>query len=323
MGAEYAPFFRLGSPGFRNEVICLSRLAASARRSPGCRHTIREKGRPVKDEQGRVDRRQLVPETQAIWDSKAEFWDDRMGEGNLFQLVLIGPAAERLLELRSGERVLDIACGNGVFARRLASLGARVTATDFSPRFLELARARSQPGQEIDYRLADATNEDELVALGEGRFDAIVCNMALMDMPVIDPLFRATRRLLRPVGRMVFAVPHPAFNSNATTHVMELEDRAGELVEWRSIKLRDYLHVPPGKGAGMPDEPAPHWYFHRPLAELLGACFAAGLVIDDLEEPAFGPEHSVPNRPLSWFNYTDVPPVLVIRVGPAEPAGTR
>lgn len=260
--------------------------------------------------------RRLVPETRAIWDRKAEFWDARMGEGNPFQLVLIGPAAERLLALQPGERVLDIACGNGVFARRLARLGGRVTATDFSPRFLELARSRSAPAAEVDYRLADATDEEQLAALGEGQFDAVVCNMALMDMPVVDPLFRAARRLLRPAGRLVFAVPHPAFNSNAASHLIELEDRAGELAETRAIKLRGYLRVPPGKGAGMPDEPAPHWYFHRSLAELLGACFAAGMVVDGLDEPAFGPEHQVPDKPLSWLNFSDFPPVLVVRARP-------
>jgi SAM-dependent methyltransferase len=260
----------------------------------------------------------LVAETRAIWESKAEFWDARMGEGNPFQLILIGPAVERLLQVQPGERVLDIACGNGVFARRLARLGARVTATDFSPRFLELARARSAvSGEEIDYRLADATDEAQLVALGEGEFDAIVCTMALMDMPAIAPLFRAVRRLLRPSGRFVFAVPHPAFRSNAVSQLIEFEDRAGELVEGRSLRLRDYLHVPPGKGAGMPGEPAPHWYFHRPLAELLGACFGAGLVVDGLEEPAFGPEQADPERPLSWLNFTDFPPVLAIRARPA------
>ena len=38
----------------------------------------------------------------------AEFWDERMGEGNQFQRMLVGPATERLLELRDGERVLEI-----------------------------------------------------------------------------------------------------------------------------------------------------------------------------------------------------------------------
>ena len=43
--------------------------------------------------------REIVPETQAIWDEKAEFWDERMGAGNTFQRVLIGPASERPLAI--------------------------------------------------------------------------------------------------------------------------------------------------------------------------------------------------------------------------------
>src|SRR5258708_39754800 len=87
------------------------------------------------------DLRALTRETQEIWDRKAEHWDARMGEGNAFQLHLVGPAAERLLAIQPGETVADIGCGNGVFARRLARLGAFVVASDFSPRFIERARA--------------------------------------------------------------------------------------------------------------------------------------------------------------------------------------
>jgi SAM-dependent methyltransferase len=261
-----------------------------------------------------TDPRRLVPETRAIWDAKADFWDERMGEGNAFQRLLVGPAAERLLGVRPGERVLDVACGNGVFARRLAALGAEVVATDFSQRFLDLARARSaEHADRIDYRLVDATDEAQLLALGEGRYDAAVCNMALMDMPTIDPLLRAVARLLTPAGRFVFAVPHPAFRSNASRSGLEVEDRDGQLVETRYVQVTGYLRVPPGKGAGMPNEPAPHWYFHRPLGELFGACFAAGFVLDGLEEPAFAPEDAA-GPPHSWLHFTEIPPVLVARL---------
>ena len=43
----------------------------------------------------------------------------------------------------------------------------------------------------------DATDAAQLLALGAGRFDAAVCNMALMDMTTIDPLLRALPRLLK------------------------------------------------------------------------------------------------------------------------------
>ena len=71
----------------------------------------------------------LTRETQQIWDGKAAFWDEQMGEGNAFHRVLVGPSVERLLAPQAGELILDIACGNGQFARRLAALGTSVVAT--------------------------------------------------------------------------------------------------------------------------------------------------------------------------------------------------
>ncbi|MGH2615735.1 MAG: class I SAM-dependent methyltransferase [Thermomicrobiales bacterium] len=258
----------------------------------------------------------LIDEVRRIWDAKAAFWDERMGEGNQFQLELIGPAVEQLLELRPDERVLDIGCGNGVFSRRLARLGAHVVAIDYSARFLELARARSADlGERIDYRLVDATDEGQLLALGEGRYDALVCNMVLMDMPVIDPLVRAAPRLMAPGGRFVVAVPHPAFNSNAVSLGAELGDSSDGMVTTHFVKLTDYLDVPAGKGSGMPDEPEPHWYFHRPLHQLLGAFFQVGFVLDGLEEPKFQTREPDARR-LTWSNVPGIPPVLVARFVP-------
>src|SRR5437879_3107783 len=100
----------------------------------------------------------LNEEVRAIWDQNAAFWDEKMGEGNDFQRILIAPACERLLALQAGEQVLEIACGNGVFTRRMAQLGAHVTATDFSAQLLEHARARKTAyDDQIAYHLVDAT----------------------------------------------------------------------------------------------------------------------------------------------------------------------
>lgn len=260
--------------------------------------------------------RSLNEEVRELWDDKAVFWDERMGDGNLFQSTLIGPASEHLLGVRPGERILEIACGNGVFSRRLAGLGARIVATDFSEKFLERARARTtESARRVEYRLVDATDEEQLLALGEKRYDAAVCNMALMDMAIIEPLIRTLAKLLEPEGRFVFSVQHPCFNSNATRMVTEEEDRDGELVESHSAKLTDYLHIPPGKGAGMPGEPNPHYYFHRSISELFNVCFAAGFVLDGIQEPAFDGD-AKSDRPLSWTNLRGIPPVLVARMVP-------
>lgn len=260
--------------------------------------------------------RTLNEQGRALWDQKAEFWDTLHGEeGNRFHRTLVSPAVEKLLLLQAGERVLDIGCGTGVMARRLAHLGGRVTAVDFSAALIERARLRGQSsGEPIDYGVVDATDEEGLAALGEGEFDAIVSTMALMDMPVILPLYRAVCRLLRAGGRFVFATSHPTFASTNPIFSIEQEDREGQQVVTRTMKIAGYLDVPPIKAMGARNEPAPHYYYHRPLHQLLGEAFAAGLVLDGIEEPAYGVEAANPARPLIWDNFPQIPPVLAARL---------
>lgn len=272
------------------------------------------------------DSGELIAESNAIWEGNAVFWDGRMGEGNAFHRELVAPAAVRLLALTMSERVLDIACGNGQFSRELAGLGATVVASDVSPSFIERARSRTaelppEVAARVSYQVADATDEAALVALGEdGLFDAAVSNMALMDIPDIAPLFRAVARLLRPAGRFVATLQHPCFNSNGMRFSLEEEDQAGELIVTRAAKIVRYLHLPPGRGLGMIGQPAPHWYFHRPLHTLLAPAFAAGLVLDGLEEPAF-PDASQAKRAFDWDNFPEIPPVLAVRFRMGEWSG--
>ena len=82
------------------------------------------------------DWKNLMPESQARWETIAEFWDDYMGEeSNRFHRELIRPKTEELLAVAEGQTILDIGCGNGNFSRRLAELGARVVAVDLHPCF--------------------------------------------------------------------------------------------------------------------------------------------------------------------------------------------
>lgn len=119
-------------------------------------------------------------ENRRIWDTNARWWDDRVGDGNKFQNVLIEPATERLLAIRADDAILDIACGAGRFARRMAALGARVVAFDHSAEFIARARARTGGDATIEYRVLDAADGAALASLGSSRFSKAVCAMALM-----------------------------------------------------------------------------------------------------------------------------------------------
>jgi ubiquinone/menaquinone biosynthesis C-methylase UbiE len=258
---------------------------------------------------GVSEERSLHDEVRAAWDELAEFWDGRMQAGATWQRHLIQPSVERLLQLERGERVLEIACGTGEFARRMSELGGRVLAVDFSDGMLERARAH---GGAVEYRHADATDEQALLALGDlASFDAVVSNMAIMDMESIEPMAAASSRLLKPGGRFVFSTLHPAFNSGDVRATVEY-DLEGNVPEMHSLKVSSYGRPSSAKGVALPGQPVQQWYFHRPLWMILKPFFDQGFVLDGLEEPLVDAEDSTPGTPT--FVFTQLPGVLVARM---------
>jgi ubiquinone/menaquinone biosynthesis C-methylase UbiE len=251
----------------------------------------------------------LNDEVRAAWDELAGFWDDQMQAGTTWQRHLIQPSVERLLRLRPHERVLEIACGNGEFARRMSELGGIVLATDFSEAMLDRARSR---GGDIEYRSADATNAAALLALGElGSFDAVVINMAIMDMESIEPMAAATAQLLKPSGRFVFSTLHPAFNSGDARPTVEI-DPEGSSAEVYSVRVSSYGQPATSKGVGIVGQPVEQWYFHRPLWMVFEPFFAHGFALDGLEEPLVNPDRGTLGKPM--YVYTQMPGVLVGRM---------
>ena len=269
----------------------------------------------------------LSDDNHRIWDANALWWDDTIGNGNEFQTLLIEPATERLLRPQAGDTILDIACGAGRFARRMADLGAQVLAFDQSEPFITRARERTTASAAVDYRVATIDAMATALA-GASRVDKAVCTMALMDMPEIGPLFATLPRLLIPGGTFVFSVLHPCFLSAPNVRVAELEDGpTGRELLRSSVKVSGYLTPSARQIEGISGQPAPHWCFHRPLSTLFGMGFAAGFVIDGFDEPRL-PEAPAGSG-LSWRDLSDIPPILAIRmrrglasdtIEPASPA---
>jgi 2-polyprenyl-3-methyl-5-hydroxy-6-metoxy-1,4-benzoquinol methylase len=258
---------------------------------------------------------QMTPneETHAAWDANAEVWDAKMGdEGNDFANLLVWPAVQRLMEVQPGQKILDAACGNGLFSRRLAALGADVTAFDFSTELIKLAKARNSTG--ITYQILDATDEQALLRLGRQKFDAVLCNMALMDIADITPLFHAIPQMLKPSTAFTFSITHSAFNNSSTVKMGEEIDDAGTVKTTYSVKVSRYMTPYQAHGVALINQPKPQLYFERPLQYYLNLAFENGFVLDGFEERAF-PADSQNNRPLSWGgNFSEIPAALVARM---------
>lgn len=261
----------------------------------------------------------LNNQTREAWNATAQVWDEKMGdEGNDFHRYLVRPAIEKLLDLKQGQRILDIGCGNGLTTRRLASLGAKVTGIDFASEMINNARKRTnfnQKNQElIEYQILDATDETALLKLGENSFDAAVSAMALMDMAEIEPLFKTLTKLIHPGGCFIFAVMHPCFNSMHTSLGGELIENESEFYTEYFIKVKSYLKPTQTRGLALENQPQPHIYFHRPLHLLLNTAFKFGFVLDGLEEPAFTEEIAARSNGINWSRFNEIPPVIVARL---------
>jgi SAM-dependent methyltransferase len=248
-----------------------------------------------------------------IWERIADFWDNHVGaEGNDFHRKLIEPANDRLLCPRRGMHILDLACGNGQYARHLARLGCTVLAVDASAAFLERARARST-GAPIEFRQVDLTDESQLLALPHAAFDAAVATMALMDLPDIAPLFRSLPRLLKPGAPFVFSVAHPCFNSAPVRMHAELVQENGKPRQTFGVLVTDYLTPRVDLSAGIINQPEPHYFFHRPIHVLLSEAFRHGWVLDGIEEPAF-PKDTPAKNAFSQAKRPEIPPAMVARL---------
>jgi SAM-dependent methyltransferase len=254
--------------------------------------------------------------TTPVWDNLAEWWDDKIGGGNQTQDLLVEPTQERLLALRPGEQVLDVACGAGRFTRRMAATGAHIVAFDHSRRFIDRARQRTtEHADHIDYHVINAADSAAMLNLGARKFDAAVCTMALMDMAEITPLFAALSKLIKPGGRFVWSVTHPVFNSGSARLTASQEEVDNSPVNVFAVRVSDYLLARQHMGIGILGQPEVQHYFHRPVGMLLNTGFDHGFVLDRFEEPAFPPDLPKPaGRPLSWANFTTTPQILVVRM---------
>ena len=234
-------------------------------------------------------------------------------EGNDFFNLLCWPVLASFLDPQPDSAILDIACGNGLTSRRLAALGAKVTAFDFSANLIEKAKARPNSDSRISYRIMDATEEAQLLALGERQFDSALSNMALFDMPEIEPLFKALSKLLKPNGVFAFSLMHPAFNNPSVTHLAEEWDD-GQIQIRYAVKVPRYINQFQSQGLALRNQPKPQLYFHRPIKDYLNIAFQNGFILDGFDERAFPPEHPQFST-LGWGGkFSEIPPALIVRM---------
>jgi ubiquinone/menaquinone biosynthesis C-methylase UbiE len=118
------------------------------------------------------------------------------------RLQIVGEELCEALDLRAGQRVLDVAAGNGNVSLAAARRWCDVTATDYVPALLERARERAQAERfDMTFREADA----EALSFADGSFDVVVSTFGVMFTADQDRAAAELVRVCRPGGKIGLA----------------------------------------------------------------------------------------------------------------------
>ena len=143
---------------------------------------------------------------RSITDAQRKTW----GSGDFHEIARHNIVmAERLcpaVDLRAGERVLDVACGTGTAALVAARHYCEVTGIDFVPELIERARVRGEAeGHDVDWRVGDAQD----LPFEDDAFDVVVSVYGVQFAPDQSRAASELLRVCRPGGRIGLAGPMP------------------------------------------------------------------------------------------------------------------
>jgi ubiquinone/menaquinone biosynthesis C-methylase UbiE len=224
-----------------------------------------------------MQRKPNRPKTPTDWGEVADWYDQLVGEsGSEFHREIVIPGTLRLLAPQSGRAFIDVACGQGVLCRALQKAGAEVTGVDAAENLIAAARQRGPAS--IHYHVADAT---DLSFLPESRFDSAACVLAIQNIQSLSDLCKSVSRVLKPSGKWVIVMMHPAFRGAKETSWGW--DEKGK-TQYRRVDRyltprKSPIVTHPG---AKPDQYT--WTFHRPISGYVKALRQGGLVVDAMEE---------------------------------------
>lgn len=214
------------------------------------------------------------PGNKTSWGKVASWYDDYLSNPDSYQEKVVLPNLMRVVSPKKGERILDLACGQGFFSGKFSEVGARVTGADISSELIAKARARLR---DIDFEVAPAHK----LPFKDASFDTVICVLAIQNIAEMDQTFVECKRVLKPHGRFVMVINHPAFRVPQLSDWIfdEKTKMQGRVVNKYLSEIKTKIDMHPGA--------LKKTYtvsFHRPLQVFVKLLSKQGFAITKLEE---------------------------------------
>ncbi|MGQ0627454.1 MAG: pseudouridine synthase [Phycisphaerales bacterium] len=249
------------------------------------------------------------------WQQVADWYDDLIsGKTNDHYEMVILPGVLRLAQPIEAQRVLDLACGQGMITGRLAELGADVLGIDAAPALIEAASSRTAGAPSLRFIVGDAVN---LAAAGVEpcSFDLALCVMGLTNLDPLSPVFEGLARALKPGGRVVAVIQHPGFRTpdQSSWGWDDAAKKQYRRVDGYLSSGHKAITMNPGAVA-RGEKPVTTLTFHRPIQAYIKHLVECGFTIDALEEwPAQRVSTSGPRAAEENRSRAEIPLFLALR----------
>lgn len=211
------------------------------------------------------------------WGNVSDWYSDYLeSTQDSYQRQVILPNLLRILEVKKGMQVLDIAAGQGFFSRAINEAGASVVGADISKELI--AKAKELSPKEISFHVAPAGG---LLFAANASFDAALIILAIQNIEDIGGAFAEAARVLKPKGRLLLVMMHPAFRIPQKTSWGWDEEAQ---VQYRRVdgylsSNKSELLVHPGQKSGEVTTS-----YHRSLQDFSKALIKNGFMVSKLEE---------------------------------------
>jgi ubiquinone/menaquinone biosynthesis C-methylase UbiE len=224
------------------------------------------------------DKKAQTKKSLTSWGGVSEWYGDVVADSDSYQVRVIEPNLTRLLGDVTKTKILDLACGEGFFARSLRARGADVIGCDVAPELVELAKQKDKTGV---YVVAESHS---LSKYADKTFDTIICILALQNIEKLKETCHEASRLLKFGGRFVFVLNHPSFRNPKHSdwyYSDELKIQGRVSYEYMSEK-KTKIDMTPGERDT--NKKKYTYSFHRPLQTYIKLLSKAGFSIVGLEE---------------------------------------
>lgn len=213
--------------------------------------------------------------TKTNWDSSEEWYNSCVGEkGHYYHEAFILKNVLRLLDLKPGNTLLDLGCGQGVLERQIPKT-VNYTGLDNSKSLLATAKKMSQR----EFILADVCAP---LPLNDQKYDAACFLLSLQNMESPDLAIAQAAKHLKPNGKLLLVLNHPCFRiprqSNwGVDEKMHLQYRRMNLY---MSPQKIPIQTAPSKGSAS----ATTFSFHHPLSYFVTALSKNKLSVIAMEE---------------------------------------